>query len=481
MATTRLEYMYFEYSTNGTPHITTARPGGSSSYRMSPKIDATSLPIEHPADIATVFDASAFPDLDLLKQTCDYPALVIPAKRTAAFRKKLRDYLLHRPGFKTIFIDPEDSSRRILLLRHLDQNTKGRGGDTMSTFSDPGLRAALNDVECNDIEESSHSVSIGYEDLNTEEVLRKIIPLCEIPTSFETVGTIAHLNLRDEFLPYKFWIGKVILDKNSPRIKTVVNKLGSIENEFRTFGMEVIAGSQNAGWSEVTVKEEGFRFTMDFRKVYWNSRLISEHKRLVRIIQDDVDLNNKQVVVADLMAGVGPFAVPLAGKGQREKRDHVRRVEVFANDLNPDSYKYLKLNAENNGCGNSLQAFNMDARDFVRMLQTKVERVDHVLMNLPASAPEFLDAFRGWQLPDLPRIHVHCFCTTDVVGDRPYYDKAIQRCEVALGCGLDRDTVQVHEVRDVAPQKYMLCISFRLPDELRVETSKHQAKRVKVQ
>ena len=36
-------------------------------------------------------------------------------------------------------------------------------------------------------------------------------------------------------------LGRVILDKNS-NIRTVVNKMGSIETEFRTFPMEVIAG-----------------------------------------------------------------------------------------------------------------------------------------------------------------------------------------------------------------------------------------------
>ncbi len=39
-------------------------------------------------------------------------------------------------------------------------------------------------------------------------------------------------------IPYKYLIAKVILDKN-PGISTVVNKLGTIETEFRTFPMEV--------------------------------------------------------------------------------------------------------------------------------------------------------------------------------------------------------------------------------------------------
>ena len=54
--------------------------------------------------------------------------------------------------------------------------------------------------------------------------MQKLLPEgCEVPTSFEGVGHIAHLNIRDELLPYKHVIGQVILDKNSS-IRTVVNK-----------------------------------------------------------------------------------------------------------------------------------------------------------------------------------------------------------------------------------------------------------------
>ena len=58
-------------------------------------------------------------------------------------------------------------------------------------------------------------------------------------------------------------------------------------------------------------------------QVYWNSRLETEHSRLVNSI-------GSAEVVADMMAGVGPFALPLAKR---------RSVTVFANDLNPESYR----------------------------------------------------------------------------------------------------------------------------------------------
>jgi hypothetical protein len=56
--------------------------------------------------------------------------------------------------------------------------------------------------------------------------------------------TPAHVNLRDEWLPYKHIIGQVIVDKVSS-VTTVVNKLNSIHAQFRYFDMEVIAGKDD--------------------------------------------------------------------------------------------------------------------------------------------------------------------------------------------------------------------------------------------
>jgi tRNA (guanine37-N1)-methyltransferase len=66
--------------------------------------------------------------------------------------------------------------------------------------------------------------------------------------------------------------------------------------------------------------------------VYWNSRLQAEHNRVIEKL-------NSEDVVADVFAGVGPFALPAAKKG----------CGVLANDLNPESFRYLTKNAEDNG------------------------------------------------------------------------------------------------------------------------------------
>lgn len=139
----------------------------------------------------------------------------------------------------------------------------------------------------------------------------------------------AHLNLRDQWLPYKTLIASVLLDKN-PNIRSVINKTEPVgeHSEYRTFAYELLAGTDDM---EVEHSEENCTYRFDFSKVYWNSRLNNEHRRLVKLFCPGE-------AVCDVMAGVGPFAVP-AGK---------KKVFVWANDLNPDCYLSLKGNIKRN-------------------------------------------------------------------------------------------------------------------------------------
>lgn len=113
------------------------------------------------------------------------------------------------------------------------------------------------------------------------------------------------------------------MDKN-PSIRTVINKTNDVgtESEYRTFGYELLAGDPDMN---VETQSEKCTFRFDYSKVYWNPRLNTEHRRLVAQFQPGE-------AVCDVMAGVGPFAIP-AGK---------KNVFVWANDLNPDSCSSLQ-------------------------------------------------------------------------------------------------------------------------------------------
>lgn len=138
------------------------------------------------------------------------------------------------------------------------------------------------------------------------------------------------------------------MQKNYPRIQTVVNKVGTITNEFRVPQFEILAGKNDM---VTEVKQYGATFKLDYGLVYWNSRLEHEHIRLVSLFK-------KGDVICDMFAGIGPFSIPAAQKG----------CIVYANDLNPDSVRYLRTNAQINKVDDYIFTYNMDARVFMQNL-----------------------------------------------------------------------------------------------------------------
>ncbi|CAK8563331.1 unnamed protein product [Lathyrus sativus] len=482
-------------------------------------------------------------------------ALRIPCQFCKAATRILNGYLLDKPRVKPIAEDPTCEKNRYLILSDKVQN---------QDLSDIPKQKLDELKDLCEIEVLPYSLTLGYSYWSADQVLKQILPNgVEVPSSFETIGHIAHLNLHDELLPFKDVIAKVIYDKNYPRIKTIANKVGNITNEFRVPEFEILAGEHDM---ITEVKQYGATFRLDYSLVYWNSRLEHEHKRLVSMFQAGE-------IICDMFAGIGPFAIPAAQKG----------CLVYANDLNPNSIHYLKINAKINKVDDHISSYNMDARKFISQLMEvpnsehkmendvpvsvtchtcKVqdntesnsenellrvdtkdlgncsntntnttlediqgpaghtaksaigvkrscsssdeangkahgtdilegggkkgsankrrrgfdisvpktwEHFDHVIMNLPASAVQFLDAFRGliqrkyWK-GHLPWIHCYCFIRAT---ETP--ESIIAVAESALNASI-LDS-RFHRVRDVAPNKAMFCLSFRLPEACLCEDS----------
>lgn len=213
------------------------------------------------------------------------------------------------------------------------------------------------------------------------------------------------------------------------------------------------------------VKENGVTYEFDFSRVYWNPRLSTEHQRVVQLVK-------RGDIVFDVFAGVGPFAIPAARSG----------ANVSANDLNPESYRWLQHNCKLNKVESKVKTFNLDGRAFIQgpvkqelpaLLKGKVGV--HVVMNLPALALEFLDAFRGllYKEPpyeeNLPTVHCYCFSKDD----SPDTD-VVKRASYSLGFPLE-NRCSVHFVRNVAPNKDMMCVRFSLPKEVLFSSDPEQA------
>ncbi|GBE63050.1 tRNA (guanine(37)-N1)-methyltransferase [Babesia ovata] len=224
-----------------------------------------------------------------------------------------------------------------------------------------------------------------YDDMSIDECLRLLGDSHGVMVSFETVGHIAHLNLPVERLWAKKIIAKILLDKHK-HIKTVVNKVREVDNEFRTMELELLGGVDDL----VAVQHENsYTFKIDFRNVYWNSRLIQERER----ISDTFHMGD---VLVDMFAGVGPFAMYAAGKG----------CLVFANDLNPVGAQFIGINAGLNNVTHLVHPYNLDAREFAKTVveygildrdvssvkdhKLRPESKIHFVMNLPKDAIEFM-------------------------------------------------------------------------------------------
>ena len=97
-------------------------------------------------------------------------------------------------------------------------------------------------VEDNKFIFSNTKIQITYEDYSYSSALDLMLPKeVTTPGGFEVIGSIAHLNLRQDQFPYKYLIGKVILDK-AGKVTTVVNKLEKLNNIYRTPILELIGG-----------------------------------------------------------------------------------------------------------------------------------------------------------------------------------------------------------------------------------------------
>jgi tRNA (guanine37-N1)-methyltransferase len=244
--------------------------------------------------------------------------------------------------------------------------------------------------------------------------------------SFEVVGDIAMVEDRDAER-----VAAALMD-TSKSIKTAIAPISDVEGEFRTRRFRHVAGEVRT----VTLhKEHGLRYRVDLEGAYFTPRLGTERLRIAGLVSPGE-------VVLDMFAGVGPFSLLLAKKG----------AEVIAMDKNPVAVKYLRENALLNKV-NDIVILEGDAAELALLYEN---RADHVIMNLPHSASEFLIPAMRAAKPE-GMIHYYCIAPEDdLYRDEVLIKKAAEEMDVGV------QVLYKEIVRSYAPHRHNVVIDFRV-------------------
>ena len=284
-------------------------------------------------------------------------------------------------------------------------------------------------------------IEYNFKENNKEQKLSKKVHFIpnnlkdKLPTSYDIIGSIILVKLKEEFLQFKEEIGKYLL-KSNKNIKTVC-LVKPIKNEFRTRELEIIAGEKTA----ITVhKEYGLKFEVDIEKTYFSPRLATERKRIT-------DLIKAGEIVVDMFAGVAPFSIMIA--------KYANPKLVYAIDKNKYAIKYAQINIKKNNVLDKVEVINTDSKKIYDILNRKNVMADRVIMNLPFSAHLFfenaLDIMRNQCI-----IHYY-----DILYEEKI-DKRIKKLEkIALKKQISLTNFDIRKIKTYAPREFYIGIDIK--------------------
>ena len=192
----------------------------------------------------------------------------------------------------------------------------------------------------------------------------------ELISAFDQIGHIIIIRIPDSLISKKKLIGETLLDQVKSA-KSIFYQSSSVDGEFRTRNLEILAGEDK---TETEYKESGCRFFVDVRNVFFSPRLSSERTRIAEFV------NNDEVVV-NMFGGVGIFSI-IAAK--------MKKCTVFNIDINPFATKLCKKNIAINRLVGNVISIQGDASQVINsQLENKSDRT---LMLLPEKSDEFLDS-----------------------------------------------------------------------------------------
>jgi tRNA (guanine37-N1)-methyltransferase len=319
---------------------------------------------------------------------------------------------MESPCIRVPRIVGERTRKKLIELGALNKNLK------IKTYGEDLLIPVLKPVE-----------GLGEIIKENFEITEYETPIPQVPGAYELIGDIAIIDQHEE---NAMEIADILLQHKN--VKTVMQAASAVSGEYRTRELTYLAGENR---TETLYRENGCRYLLDVSKVYFTPRLSTERMR----IADQVKDTDK---VVDMFAGVGPFCILVAKR--------FPRARVMAVDKNPVAIKYLRENVRLNKVRN-LEIREGDARDEVK----SISDADHVIMNLPHSGLEFLDAAFG-VIKRGGIIHLYAISHEDDLFGGILKDIENYACKA----GFRVIPLDKRIVRPYAPYQYNICIDFQV-------------------
>jgi len=251
-----------------------------------------------------------------------------------------------------------------------------------------------------------------------------------IPSSYDIVGDVILIEIPVGLEEFSNIIGEELM-RLHPRVRSVLAK-GATHGIYRIRDVRVIAGS---GETETIHREHGCIYKLDLRKVFFNPRFSGERLRVA-------DATKPGESVLDMFAGVGPFSILIA-----RRRSSCR---VTAVELNPEAYRYLVENIRLNKVEGRVTPILGDAAEVARSSPAKFDRV---IMDLPRSSLEYLDA--GLTACRIGGV-VHLYVSENSI--EAAVERALKRAEDS---GFGVEITYSREVMETAPGRYTIVLDLR--------------------
>lgn len=156
-----------------------------------------------------------------------------------------------------------------------------------------------------------------------------------LPAGFDRIGHIVTLSMPPQLRHRSDKIGQALLQLRG--VRTVALK-DEVTGRYRRPHLKIIAGERV---TETLHREHGCIFKLDVAQVMFSVGNLYERGRIAKLVRQGE-------TVVDLFAGVGQFSMPIA--------KHAEPSKIYATELNPVAYRYLRENVRLNQVGHIVES-----------------------------------------------------------------------------------------------------------------------------